>query len=191
MVIVERMRRNIRLQVATSSPSRSQFEISYTGTHPETVQKVTEKLAAYFIDESLKTSARRVEGTLAFLEMRIQETGHRVAAVATDVQRLGNTAAAIPKRLELEVVQNTYKNLLMTREEFLGMVDMERRQIGEQFILLDAAKRPERPIGPPRATLTLLGGGAGIAAAVLVLLLDAGRRFFLHRRRRDLAGDAA
>ncbi|HXT71082.1 MAG TPA: hypothetical protein VN700_15070 [Vicinamibacterales bacterium] len=47
-------------------------------------------------------------------------------------------------------------------------VNLERRQIREQFNLLDPAQVPQRPIGPTRLQMTLLGGAAGIATAVLL-----------------------
>src|SRR6185503_8082609 len=183
--VVALMLRNIQI-----TPSRGDvFRITYSGSNPTATMKATERLAAYFIEESLKEAVRRSDGTLSVLEARIQETGQRLAALGAELERAGNGAQTMPKRLELEVIQGTYKNLLTRREEALGMRDLDRRQIGEQYNLLDPARVPERPIGPSQITYALMGGVAGLAAAVLMLLLDAVRRTLV--RRRNLAGNVA
>ena len=114
--IVARMRRDIR----TAPLKGDVFQVQYTGQDPVTVMKVTERLASLFLEESLKDGVRRGEGTLSFLEARIQETAIRLVAVNAELERAGPGSSAMPKRLELEVIQNIYKNLLMQREEGLG-----------------------------------------------------------------------
>ena len=95
----------------------------------------------------------------------------------------------MPKRLELEVIQNRYKNLVTQREEMMSMVNVQRRQIGERFVLLDAAQVPKLPIGPPPYVFTLGGGAAGLGVAVLILLGSFTRRYI--GRRGDVAGATA
>jgi hypothetical protein len=53
--------------------------------------------------------------------------------------------------IEAEVIRNTYKSLLEKREQALMRVNLQRRQIAEQFVLLDVARLPERPDRAPRA----------------------------------------
>jgi uncharacterized protein involved in exopolysaccharide biosynthesis len=56
---------------------------------------------------------------------------------------------------------------------------LERRQVGEQFKVIDAARLPERPIGPARLPYVLWGALGGLAASLLLLLLSSmwrGRR---------------
>ena len=62
--IVARMRRDIR----TAPVKGDVFQVQYTGRHPVTVMKVTERLAALFVEESLKDGQRRAEGTSSFVE---------------------------------------------------------------------------------------------------------------------------
>ena len=50
---------------------------------------------------------------------------------------------------------------------------MERRQIGEQFKIIDGARLPERPISPNRLQINLLGIIAGLALGLgLAALLE-------------------
>jgi uncharacterized protein involved in exopolysaccharide biosynthesis len=164
--IVARMRREIR----TAPLKGDVFQVQYTGSNPITVMKVTERLASLFLEESLKDGQRLASGTLSFLEERIQETAGRLTAVNAELERAGHGASAMPKRLELEVIQNIYKNLLTQREGVLGTQSLQRRQIGEQFVLLDPAQVPQQPIGPPPTMFTLGGGAAGLTVAALLFL---------------------
>jgi polysaccharide chain length determinant protein (PEP-CTERM system associated) len=91
---------------------------------------------------------------------------------------------AAPKRqselIELtrdyETFQTSYKSLLAKKEDSNVSANLERRQIGEQFKILDAARMPERPSSPNRPALLftglMAGLGVGIALAALVEYLD-------------------
>src|SRR4030095_3666402 len=51
--------------------------------------------------------------------------------------------------------------------------NLERRQIGEQFKLLDPASMPERPYSPNRQVINLVGMVAGLAIGLgLIALLE-------------------
>jgi uncharacterized protein involved in exopolysaccharide biosynthesis len=77
---------------------------------------------------------------------------------------------------DYETFQTSYKSLLAKKEDSNVSANLERRQIGEQFKILDAARMPERPSSPNRPMLQgmgLMGGlGFGIALAALVEYLD-------------------
>jgi capsular polysaccharide biosynthesis protein len=47
-------------------------------------------------------------------------------------------------------------------EESKVAANLERRQIGEQFRILDPARVPERPFTPNRPFITIGGAGAGL-----------------------------
>ncbi len=72
---------------------------------------------------------------------------------------------------DYETLQQTYRSLLMKKEESQISANLERRQIGEQFKVLDAARMPEKPASPNRPQLYVLslivalGVGVGLAAA--------------------------
>ena len=46
---------------------------------------------------------------------------------------------------------------------------LERRQIGEQFRVIDAARLPERPISPNRPRLRMLGAVGGLALGLVLI----------------------
>jgi polysaccharide chain length determinant protein (PEP-CTERM system associated) len=70
-------------------------------------------------------------------------------------------------------LQTLYQNLLGKKEESKIAANLERRQIGEQFKLLDPARMPEKPFSPNRQMINLLGLCGGIAiGAVLIGFLE-------------------
>jgi uncharacterized protein involved in exopolysaccharide biosynthesis len=175
--IIEQMRRDISIGMDPSGQNASGFVVSFTSKDPRVAQKVTEKLASLFIDQRMKEGERRAENTSEFLQSQIEETGRRLAehdermavarASGRDVARL---------QVESEVIRGTYKTLLEKRELALMRVNMERRQISEQFVLLEQARIPERPVGPTRRTASVAGAIAGLGLAMTVNLLLAVRR---------------
>jgi len=70
-------------------------------------------------------------------------------------------------------LKDVYTTLLTKREDSKVAANLERRQAGEQFRVLDAARVPERPFSPNRLQMNLVGAMAGLALGVgLVLLLE-------------------
>lgn len=73
-------------------------------------------------------------------------------------------------------LQSSYQSLLAKRQEAQIASNVERRQIGEQFRVLDPARRPERPYSPNRPLVqvlgTLVGLGLGVGLVVLMEIRD-------------------
>jgi polysaccharide chain length determinant protein (PEP-CTERM system associated) len=102
----------------------------------------------------------------------------RLRAVVSEYQA---KLDAVPKResdlVELTrdytTLQTTYQSLLAKREDAKLASNLERRNIGEQFKILDPARLPERPFSPDRRLIDLGGAAAGLAlGALLVGLLE-------------------
>jgi protein tyrosine kinase modulator len=74
---------------------------------------------------------------------------------------------------DYETLRQIYTNLLTKSESARAAADLERRQIGEQFKVLDPARLPERPISPNRPQINGAGALAGLAVGLgLMLLLE-------------------
>ena len=104
-----------------------------------------------------------------------KETQERqIRAVVRDYQAKLDAA---PKReselIELTrdyaTVQATYQKLLEKREEATLAANLERRNIGEQFKILDPARVPERPFSPNRLLINLGGAGGGLALGLFLI----------------------
>lgn len=108
--------------------------------------------------ESKIAEESRLRGVLGMYQARIEATPIREAELA-----------ALSR--DYETLQKTYSSLLQKKEESQIAANLEKRQIGEQFKILDPARMPERPASPDRprlyaiALLAALLIGFGLAAA--------------------------
>jgi polysaccharide chain length determinant protein (PEP-CTERM system associated) len=168
----------------------------YTSDHPEvvslerTVAELVTRLETEEASAALTPPELPLTPAEAAQQKRIRDfqaelavLDYQLAANRSEVSRLKQTVAeyqakvdAVPTR-ESELVeltrdystmQTAYANLLMKREDSVIAANLERRQIGEQFRLVDAASRPEKPYNQLER-LAVMGSGAA-AGLVLGLL---------------------
>jgi len=64
-----------------------------------------------------------------------------------------------------------YLDLLAKKEDSKMSANLENRQGGEQFNVLEQARVPERPFSPNRPRLNAIGAAAGLAIGVLLVVL--------------------
>lgn len=72
---------------------------------------------------------------------------------------------------DYETLDEQYRTLLGRTQQSKIAADLERRQIGEQFKLIDPARLPQRPISPDRARLNMMGAMAGLAIGLGLIAL--------------------
>jgi polysaccharide chain length determinant protein (PEP-CTERM system associated) len=124
---------------------------------------------------------------ISALRAELQQLDRQIAQKVEDERRLRAVsqtyqarAEAAPAR-ETELVeltrdyttlQSMYTSLLAKKEESKIAANLERRQIGESFKLLDPARLPERPFSPNRRAINLGGlmAGLGLGLALIALL---------------------
>lgn len=95
--------------------------------------------------------------------------------IAVYQRRLDNT----PKReqeltlitRDYETTRELFRSLLAKRGEAEIAADLEQRQKGENFRIIDPAALPERPTGPNRLRLLLVGIVLGIAASGIAVIV--------------------
>ena len=96
---------------------------------------------------------RQIQGKIAE-ESRLQGMmGMYQARIAAAPLREAELAALTR---DYETFQESYRTLLQKKEESQMSANLEKRQIGEQFKILDPARMPERPSSPDRPRLYLL-----------------------------------
>jgi polysaccharide chain length determinant protein (PEP-CTERM system associated) len=81
--LVERMRKDIRLELRATDPRGRQgattaFALSYQGRDPQTVAIVTNTLASFYIEENLKVRERQATGTAEFLKVQLADAKKRL-----------------------------------------------------------------------------------------------------------------
>ena len=70
---------------------------------------------------------------------------------------------------DYDTIQEQYRTLLKKSEESKIAVNLERRQIGEQFKIIDGARLPQRPFAPDRLRLNLMGFAGGVGVGLLLI----------------------
>lgn len=120
------------------------------------------------------TQRNEITRQIGMLERDIQEAQRQIA---TYQKRVENTPKREQELLSLrrdyENVQSTYNSLLARKLEAEIAVNMERKQQGEQFRVLDPAKLPQNPVKPDMRKLFILVLGAGLAVGGgIVFLLE-------------------
>lgn len=115
------------------------------------------------------------------LDLELEQLERHIAHREAEHQRLMGVVAEYQRRIEaapgLETqlteltrdyatLQAVYSSLLAKKEESQMSANLERRQIGEQFKILDPARLPERPHSPDRPKLILMGALFGLALGV-------------------------
>ena len=123
---------------------------------------------------------------LSDLRGELDQLKRQMTSKAAEEQRLRGVVAsytsraeAAPKResemIELtrdyQTLQGMYSSLLAKKEESKMAANLERRQIGEQFKLLDPARMAERPFSPNRQRINMMGMLAGLGVGVLLIAL--------------------
>ena len=101
---------------------------------------------------------RRLQSVIAEYQQRIE------AVPGTESEWL-----AISR--DYDTQQAAYKDLLSKSEQARLSANLERRQVGEQFRILDPARVPVKPIGPKRLQITGIGTVMGLALGVLLAAL--------------------
>jgi polysaccharide chain length determinant protein (PEP-CTERM system associated) len=121
---------------------------------------------------------RRVEG----LRAELSAVERQIAQKAAEGERLRGVLLSYQKRVDIEptreaelvaltrdyeTLQQTYRGLLAKKQESAIAANLERRQIGAQFKVLDRARLPERPFGPNRPRLYGIGAAGGLGIGLL------------------------
>ena len=115
---VANLRERISVDVMTDRRSRQQateaFTISFKGTDPEKVMRVTNGLASYFIDENLKDRESQAIGTSSFLEAELQSMRSKLEQVEESMKNYRKAnMGELPEQLEtnLRILERLQENL--------------------------------------------------------------------------------
>lgn len=178
---------------ASPAELRSQLEAlqsRYTDKHPD-IQRLKKQIA----DLETKASENAAQNGASGLSNRIPfEMRQQISEAQREVQLIEGEIEAlrvqisdyqtrvenIPKReqellglrRDYENIQTTYESLLSRKLEADIAVNMERKQKGEQFRIVDPARVPQRPIEPNLKKLFLftIAGGLGLGLGLALLL---------------------
>ncbi|MBP7569177.1 MAG: hypothetical protein KBA95_03845 [Acidobacteria bacterium] len=128
---------------------------------------------------------RDMRSELSAIQIRLESSQATERQIQSDISSYQAKLAAVPTReSELAVLtrdyatlQQNYQGMLQRYQDAQVAADLERRQIGEQFRIVDLPRLPEKPFSPNR----LLIVAAGAMFGLLTGLGGIGARVFLDR----------
>jgi polysaccharide chain length determinant protein (PEP-CTERM system associated) len=113
--------------------------------------------------ESLERQVAASRAKEAGLQAQLAAYRGRVEAAPT------REAQQVELMRDYDTLQQTYKSLLVKSQESNIAAELERRQIGEQFRVIEPARLPERPISPDRLRLNSMGAMAGLGLGLVLI----------------------
>jgi len=153
--IVARMRRDIK-----SAPLKGDvFQVQYTGRHPVTVMKVTERLAALFLEESLKDGQRRAEGTSSFVQSEVEEKHRQLLEIEEKLTKYKlQNSGELPSQVgsNMAAVSSLQSQL---QQNSISLNQDNSRRIQLERIIADLESQPDTvatvsTTGPDPTTMT-------------------------------------
>jgi uncharacterized protein involved in exopolysaccharide biosynthesis len=119
-----------------------------------------------------QTQYSEIKQEMRRLESDIEDTKGQVSIYQ---KRVENTPKREQELLSLkrdyQNIQSAYDSLLDRKLESEIAVNMERKQKGEQFRILDPAKLPQKPVRPDMKKLFIMVVGAGLAVGGGIIFL--------------------
>jgi polysaccharide chain length determinant protein (PEP-CTERM system associated) len=190
-------------QLELARNSLRDLELRLKPEHPDivrsarAVRELEAKVAAQALKRPVSKDAASPPATpaqvaqrnrLREIQLEIQNLDEQIARKQTEQGRLEAVIATYQRRIaavpsheseltelmrDYESTQKTYVSLLGKKEDAKISENLERRQIGEQFKILDPAREPEKPISPKRLKLDMMGAAFGLAFGLgLTVLLE-------------------
>ena len=179
---------SLAAQLATARNELQALEARLKPEHPDvgaarrTVRDLQAKLEAEGAPR-VSTAAPTANETgrqtrLSDLEAEMRNLDRQIKSKEAEEQRLRAVMATYQARVEAAptreselieltrdytTLQQVYSNLLTKGEDSKVSANLERRQNGEQFRILDPARIPEKPFSPDRVRLNIMGAIGGLA----------------------------
>lgn len=126
----------------------------------------------------------RLQNQIAELKARAHQIGLNIASKEQQIAARHNQAGTYQARIDAapireselisltrdyETLRDRYNVLLSRSEDAKAAANMERRQVTEQFRIVDPPRVPERPLNPGGVRTTLMGAVAGAGFGVLLI----------------------
>jgi polysaccharide chain length determinant protein (PEP-CTERM system associated) len=159
---IERLKKKLREQGTTLGAPIEAKEQHPAPIEPPPLQQLRSQLHAY--EQAIRaasTTQQRLQGQIELLQSRVQMS----PVVEQQYKQITR---------DHQMALDFYNDLLKKRNESGMATDLEQRQQGEQFVIMDPANAPKEPTFPNRPLFALggLGGGLGLGL-FLVWLVEA------------------
>jgi len=164
----------------------AELQSMYTDKHPDVIDAKTQiaRLEKHIAQQSDGNETPRSEGSspvfnpaLVRLKGELTETELEISRSKVEGESLREQIAMYQRRVEntpkteqelftltrdYDLLKTNYQSLLDKRIQAKMAENMERRQMGEQFRVLDPARMPEKPFKPDPRKIILIGTFLGL-----------------------------
>jgi polysaccharide chain length determinant protein (PEP-CTERM system associated) len=156
---IEKLKKKIKDEGAAAD-TKPEVAAQHTAIEPAQIQQLRSQLRAD--DEAIRGATRtqqRIQQQIDLIQSRVQMS----PVVEQQYKELTR---------DHEMAQNFYNDLLKKKNESEMATDLEQRQQGEQFLIMDPANMPKDPVFPNRPLFALGGlmGGVGLGLALAWLV---------------------
>lgn len=155
IVKTEKMKQEMETQVAAAAKAGSTEESSRPGTYAD-LQAMSPRMQ---VESQLKANKLEIDNrqrTIRQLEKQIDEYQGRLNMTPVREQQLAGLTR------DYEQSRKSYEQLLAKRDQSEMATNLEKRQEGEQFRVLDPPNLPQKPYSPNRLKINLIGLVAGL-----------------------------
>ncbi len=182
-------------QLTTLQGQLVSLQARYTDDHPDVIKvksdiaKTQQRLAEVSVTPPAESKVVLQDPPeIRQLRAQIHQAEQTIASKTEEQARARSALGSAQSRLQLspiveegfkavtrdyQTALNFYEDLLEKRTHSEMATDLERRQQGEQFRVIDPANLPEKPSFPNRPMFALAGLGIGIAFGLgMVLVLE-------------------
>ena len=168
-----------RLVDDLESKARSEAESNTNGSarsRPLTATEISKRNRVKELQSEVESLDRQIAKKLSDeteLRATLQNYRSHVEAVPTRESELASLTR------DYDTLQTQYRTLLAKKEDSKVAEELERRQVGEQFKVVDPPRRPEKPYRPNRPLIDMAGAAGGLALGIaLTVLLELTDRSF-------------
>jgi polysaccharide chain length determinant protein (PEP-CTERM system associated) len=147
--------------------------LPHDGAATATVGVTVEELQRRERISSLRAEIESLDRQVIFKESEERRLGDVIGGYQSRIEAVpGVESEYLALTRDYDTIQASFRDLLTKSEAARVAENLETRQIGEQFRVLDAPRVPLRPISPKRALISAggLAGGLLVGLALVVLL---------------------
>ncbi len=145
-------------KTAAASTSRQARDLRLAGQNPYVLSLMQQLDQASVESKASTDEIGNLNRQLAVYQRRLEMTPKREQELALITR-------------DYETTRDLFRSLLAKRGEADVAADLEQRQKGETFRVIEAAALPERPAGPNRIRLLLVGIALALGAAGVAVIL--------------------
>jgi uncharacterized protein involved in exopolysaccharide biosynthesis len=140
--------------MSTQGQGISEKNLSAPSLDPETqrllAQYGEQYHAAVLETRRLREEEKRLKQQVVFYQRRIEETPRREQELSLLTR-------------DYDLLKTNYQSLMDKKIQSQMAQNLERKQQGEQFKILDPARVPEKPVKPDRNKILMMGAAIGLA----------------------------